>query len=249
MRKLVAALACRNNGSRLYGKPLQNLDINEGIKIIDNIVACLQSFDEIAEIVLGVSEGPENHDFIDYAKANNLDFVIGDEKDVLSRLVQCGERAEATDIFRVTSESPFAYHNLIEDAWRQHVENQNDATFLDDIIDGCGFEILSLHALQESHAKGSDKHRSELCTLYMRENKEAFKIDYISPPESLIRKDIRLTVDYPEDLIVCRAVYEAFKHQVPRIELTEVVEFLDRNTELKKLTASFCETGYSTMYL
>ena len=37
-RKLVAALACRNQGSRLYGKPLQNLDIEKGIRIIDNIV-------------------------------------------------------------------------------------------------------------------------------------------------------------------------------------------------------------------
>ena len=139
MRKLVAVLACRNNGSRLYGKPLQNLDINEGVKVIDNIVACMNSFEDISEVVLGISEGSENHDFVDYAKANNLDYVIGDEKDVLSRLVQCGERAGATDIFRVTSESPFAYFNLIEDAWEQHVGNQNDATFLDDIIDGCGF--------------------------------------------------------------------------------------------------------------
>ena len=32
MRKLVAALACRINGSRLYGKPLQNLDIEKDIK-------------------------------------------------------------------------------------------------------------------------------------------------------------------------------------------------------------------------
>jgi len=249
MKKLVAALACRNNGSRLYGKPLQNLDINESVKIIDNIVACLQSFDEISEVVLGISEGSENHDFIDYAKANDIDFVVGDEKDVLSRLIQCGERAGATDIFRVTSESPFAYHNLFKDAWAQHLENESDATFLDDIVDGCGFEIINLKALQISHAKGEDRHRSELCTLFIRENKDAFKIGYIEPPVVLKRKDIRLTVDYPEDLIVCRAVYEAFRHQFPRVELAEVVEFLDRNPELKKLTAPFCEAGYSTMYL
>ena len=41
-RKLVAALACRNNGSRLFGKPLQNLDVNKGIKIIDNLIECIK---------------------------------------------------------------------------------------------------------------------------------------------------------------------------------------------------------------
>ena len=29
-KKLVAALACRNQGTRLYGKPIQNLDIENG---------------------------------------------------------------------------------------------------------------------------------------------------------------------------------------------------------------------------
>ena len=33
MRKLVACLACRNEGTRLYGKPLQNLDIKKNITI------------------------------------------------------------------------------------------------------------------------------------------------------------------------------------------------------------------------
>ena len=37
-RKLVAAIACRNTGSRLYGKPLQNLDIFNSYRIIDYII-------------------------------------------------------------------------------------------------------------------------------------------------------------------------------------------------------------------
>ena len=37
--KLVAAIACRNQGTRLYGKPIQNLDVENGIRIIDNIIA------------------------------------------------------------------------------------------------------------------------------------------------------------------------------------------------------------------
>ena len=64
MRKLVVALACRNKGSRLYGKPLQNLDIKNGITILDNIVACLSSFDCIDSVILGIAEGDENLDFV-----------------------------------------------------------------------------------------------------------------------------------------------------------------------------------------
>ena len=138
---------------------------------------------------------------------------------------------------------------MIDQCWTQHVNHNNHATFLDEIIDGCGFEILSFDALKKSHRDGGDKHRSELCTLYIRENKDQFIIEYIDPPIQLKRKDIRLTVDYPEDLIVCRAVYKNFKHRAPNIPLLDVVNYLDDNTQLLKLTSPFCEEGYNTMYL
>ena len=63
-RKLVAALACRNQGTRLYGKPIQNLDIENGITILDNVISCLQSITCVDEVVLGISEGIENEVFI-----------------------------------------------------------------------------------------------------------------------------------------------------------------------------------------
>jgi spore coat polysaccharide biosynthesis protein SpsF len=248
MRKLVAALACRNKGSRLYAKPLQNLDINQGISILDNIVACLKQIPMIDEIVLGVANGVENDSFVEYAQFNNISCIRGDEEDVLGRLIHCGDLEEATDVFRSTSESPFPYFDLINEAWAKHVDNNNDATFLDNIIDGCGFEILSLDALKKSHNEGEDRHRSELCTLYIRENKDQFNLEYIEPPKKLARKDIRLTVDFPEDLVVCRAVYEKFKNYAPKIPLLDAVDFLDDNAQLLKLTSPFCEEGYNTMY-
>ena len=247
MRKLVAVLACRNNGSRLYGKPLQNLDIENGISILDNIIACLSSYDCIDLVVLGISEGDENLGYVDYANTKGLQYVIGDETDVLSRIIACGEHVSATDIFRITSESPFPYFEMISMVWEEHI-NKNDATFLDNIIDGCGIEIIKLAALKKSHDKGQRKHRSEFCSLYIREHKDDFNTQILSPTKELIRKDLRLTVDYPEDLIVCRAIYEEFKEYAPMIPLLKVVRFLDNNQSLKKLTLPFCESGYSTMY-
>lgn len=247
-RRLVAAIACRNQGSRLYGKPIQNLDVERGIRIIDNIVDCLKTLDCIAEIVLGISEGIENEVFRIIAEEKRLRYVVGDQIDVLSRLMQCGQLAGATDIFRVTSESPFLYFEPVEELWLRHQEEQADATFMDDVIDGCGFEIISLKALEESHAKGDKKHRSELCTLYIREHHQVFKILKPEPPKALVRKDLRLTVDNPEDLAVCRTVYDAFKAQAPNIPVTEIVKYLDANPKLKELISSFTETGYATMY-
>jgi spore coat polysaccharide biosynthesis protein SpsF len=247
-RRLVAAIACRNQGSRLYGKPIQNLDVEKGVRILDNIVDCLRTLGCIDEIVLGISVGTENEVFKTIADQKGLRYVVGDEADVLSRLVECGRLAGATDIFRVTSESPFLYFDPVEDLWRRHQAEKADATFLEDIVDGCGFEIIAQRALEESHAKGERKHRSELCTLYIREHPETFKVLRVTAPAELIRRDLRLTVDNPEDLALCRVVYATFKSSAPRIPVPQIVRFLDANPKLIELVAPFAEAGYATMY-
>ncbi len=159
---MIAALACRNNGTRLYGKPLQNLDVN--VTILSQIIACIKTVDCISSIVLGISEGIENKIFADVAKFENIEYIYGDEIDVLHRLILCAEKEEATDIFRVTTESPFPNYNMINTAWKKHLSGNYDAIFLDEIIDGCGFEIIKLDALKKSHAHGEARHRSEMCT-------------------------------------------------------------------------------------
>lgn len=248
-RKLVAALACRNTGSRLYGKPLQNLDVQSGYKIIDYIIDSLKLINCIDELILGISEGKENEVFVDIANHNKLKYIVGDETDVLKRLILCGEAVGASDIFRITSESPFLYYQPVVSLWENHQKNKFDATFLDDVVDGCGFEIIKLSALKKSHREGKSKHRSELCSLYIRENKSKFKINQVSAPKSLYNKDLRLTVDNPEDLVLCRAVYNKFKKIAPKIPLEEIILFLDKNPNLIKLTYPYTKKGYKLMYL
>ena len=248
-KKLVAALACRNTGSRLYGKPIQNLDVYNSYKIIDYIIDSLEMIECIDEIILGISNGIENKIFVEIANQKKLKYIVGDEIDVLNRLILCGDAVNASDIFRITSESPFLYYQAVESLWENHIINKFDATFFDDIVDGCGFEIIKLSALKKSHKEGESKHRSELCSLYIRENKSKFKINQVSAPKSLYRKDLRLTVDNPEDLVLCRAVYNEFKEIAPKIPLEEIIFFLNKNPNLIKLTYPYTEEGYKTMYL
>jgi spore coat polysaccharide biosynthesis protein SpsF len=249
MRKLVCALACRNNGSRLYGKPLQNLDIDCGYTILDYMIDEMKSLPEISEIVLAVSEGEDNAVFHQIASRHEIHSISGDEENVLGRLIDATRHAGGTDIFRVTSESPFIYYEALHDAWEDHVKNNRDLTALDNLPDGCGFELIKLDAYTKSHEKGDSKHRSEYCSLYIRENKDQFDIAFVDIPDELRRTDIRLTVDYPEDLILCRAVYSHLKHQSPLIPVLSIIEFLDENPAVKDLVDPFIEEGLKMMYL
>jgi len=238
-RRLVAALACRANGSRLYGKPLQILGGNT--TILDQIVAALRTFALIDEIVLGISEGTPNLTFIDYARERGLRHIVGDAKDVLSRLVACGRLGEATDVFRVTTECPFFDYGSLPGAWRSHLEGNYDITVLDHVPEGAGFEIYQLAALERSHREGRDSDRSEFCSNFARFNQRLFKVQILKPEQPYRRLDLRLTVDYPEDLIVCRAAYQAFHQRAPLIPLGDIIAFLDTRPELKTLVQPYVD--------
>ncbi len=247
-RKLVAAIACRNQGTRLYGKPIQNLDVENGITILDNIILCLKSIKVIDKIVLGISEGIENEIYKTISEKHNISYIIGDEENVLGRLIACGESVSGTDIFRITSESPFLYFDAVEEMWIKYLKNNLDALFMDYLIDGIGFEIISMDSLKLANTNGNDTHKSEFCSLYIRENIDKFNVEKVLPPEHLIRKDLRLTVDNPEDLVICRKIYSEFKSQAPKIKIEDIISYLDNNPNLKELVSPYLEEGYSSMY-
>jgi spore coat polysaccharide biosynthesis protein SpsF len=250
MRTLVAALACRNDGSRLYGKPMQNLDIENGITVLHHMIQWLRTVSEVSEIVLGVAEGYPNLVFMDVARRSGVPFIIGDEEDVLGRLIQCGDRVQATDVLRLTTESPFTAFETISDAWTAHVEGDHDFSCLDNVPVGCGFEIIKMDVLRESHRSGGARHRSELCSLFIRENKDQFSTCHIEAPVALRgRTDLRLAIDYPQDLVLCRAVYENFKHMAPLIPVDEIVSFLDRRPDLTALVEPLVSPTLAKMNL
>ncbi|MFH2058498.1 MAG: acylneuraminate cytidylyltransferase [Pseudomonadota bacterium] len=247
-RKLVAALACRNKSTRLFGKPMQYLNIDARISVLEHIIDLIQTLPEVNEVILGIAEGDSNLSFIETANKKNVQYIIGKEEDVLGRLLQCADATGATDIFRVTSESPFIFFNAVREGWEKHLAADCDLTKLDYVPDGSGFEIIKTTALRESHKSTDDKEHSEHCSLYIRENKDKFKVIDIEAPDNIRRMDIRLTIDNPEDLVLCRAVYEYFKSDAPRIPLDKIIAYLDEKPELTGLVAPYIEVGLSTMY-
>jgi len=232
---LVAGLACRNNSSRLYAKPLQNL-MGE-TTILGQIIAAIRQFPIFDRIVLGIAEGVANAPFAEFAREHDLSYVYGDPRDVLHRLILCGRLGRASDVFRVTTECPWFAYDLLMPAWERHVANGNDITVCDRLPEGMHFEIYGLDALERSHERGTAKDRSEFCSNYARTHPGEFKIEVLVPPPDLQRMDLRVSVDYPEDLILCREIAMACSGSMPLVGAHEIAAFLDSRPDLKTLVA------------
>ena len=234
--KIVATLACRVQSKRLYAKPLQFIDIDNEICILEYLVSFLKTNKGIDEIVLAISEGDENIPFIRLAEKLKLSFIIGSEEDVQLRLIMAADKANGDIVFRVTTECPFIYMDRFDEVLKKHIDNKTSLTVVEGLPQGSYFELIDLDDLKRAHEEGEERHRSELCTLYMFENPDKFSLQRlrIENPE-LNRPDIRLTVDYPEDLMVVREVYQALKKEGKFISLVDIIRYLDEHPSLNKV--------------
>jgi spore coat polysaccharide biosynthesis protein SpsF len=234
--KVVATLACRVQSKRLYAKPLQFIDIENEITILEYLVGFLKTCKNIGEIVLAISEVQGNDPFKDLAEKMHLKYIEGSENDVQKRLITAADKANGDIVYRVTPECPFIYMDTFDEVLNSHIKKGASLTVVEGLPEGTYYEIIDLGALKKAHELGEERHRSELCTLYMFENPDKFNIQRlrIGSPK-LQRPDIRLTVDYPEDLIVAREVYKALKKDGEYIKVEDIIDFLDAHPKIKEI--------------
>ncbi len=232
--KVAAVIACRVDSSRLYAKPLQQVG---KYRILELLLNQIKKSTLINEIVLAISENPGNEAFVNFAKEHKLKFIRGNDKDVLKRLIDGAKYVNADVVFRITSENPFIYWEKIDLLIKKHVENNFDISYIHNVPLGVGYEIINLKALEISHKFGSRRHRSELCSLYIKEHKDSFKIHRLEIEKALQRPEIRLTVDSPQDLWVARVIQKSIGKGGDPIPLRRIISFLDKNPNISRINS------------
>ena len=230
-KKVIAIIACRVGSERLFAKPLQLIG---NYTILGFLINQIKTSKLVRDIVLAISKNTGNEVFVEFAKKNNLKYVLGDDVDVLKRLIDGARYTNADVILRVTSENPYINWEAIDDTIKNHLKGKYDYSTILPLPLGSNFELINLNALEISHKLGKKRHRSEHCNLYILENKDKFKIKIIKPEKVFQRLDVRLTVDTPQDLIVARAIHQALGDGKKPIKLKKIIKFLDDNPTLSQ---------------
>jgi spore coat polysaccharide biosynthesis protein SpsF len=243
--KLVAVLACRARSTRLYAKPLQLVGNKP---VLTHLIDRLKATPAVDSIALAISVGIENLVFADYAMQYGLEYTFGDELDVLPRVLRASRLAGADAILRLTTDCPFICMEVIGDMARAHFDMGADLTVMEGLPLGAFGEIINPFALERAYAIEEDKYKTAWITLFLKERQDLFHILRLEAPAGLARRDIRITVDYPRDLIVARSIYKALsKSGTELFTVREIIKFLDENPEVRKIN-SWIQPGVSRIW-
>jgi spore coat polysaccharide biosynthesis protein SpsF len=179
-----------------------------------------------AGVALATSVAPDNDPLERLARGMEVPVFRGDE--------------DAAHTVRVTGDNPLTDIETAEALIAQHAETGADYTYVpgDALLMGILCEVISTDALARSWERGEARHRSELMTLYIKENPDEFKLALGALPEGLYRPEYRLTVDEPEDVRLMEEIFARLARPGHVVTTREAIALLDEQPELARINAA-----------
>lgn len=231
-------IQARMGSTRLPQKIL--LPFYNGKSILELLIEKLSQI-ENTEIVIATSKGEENDVLENFAKQHGVICYRGSENDVLQRFIDAADAVGAEHIIRICSDNPFLELDSIRQLVAHIEKSDNTVDYISFDIDGTpsikthyGFwtEYVTLKALKKVTNLTDESLYHEHVTNYIYVHPKSFNINWIPGPECLLgNKNIRLTIDTPEDFENARNIYGELCANNPYPTIQEIVTYLKDNPE------------------
>ncbi len=234
-------ILARLGSSRLPEKHLKEID---GIPAIKRLVDRLRTAKKVRKIVVCTTNMPSDDRLVNFLIKEKITYFRGNEKDVLTRLLDAANNFKTDVIIDVEGDKlyvdPVYVDKIVNEMEYQDVDfiigsdtGRFDPTdhFIHGIIPA-GIRVTALTKLCKlKKASDTETGYKEFFTLT-----NLFSIKYIKPEiNSKHSKNIRLTLDYKEDLDLANLI---FKELGNNFHLYDLVELFNKKPELVKITES-----------
>ena len=225
MTRVGIIVQARMGSTRLPGKVLEDL---AGAPALLRLFERLRRVRGNPLIVLATSKLPGDDPIADLvATQSDIALWRGPEQDVLKRYAGAARYFDLDPIIRITADCPLmdpACIDAVLDAYRatpgcQYADNTAPRTF----PHGFDVQIVSRAALESADAEACEGFDREHVLPFVERNPDRFRYLHVVSDDASLAS-IRVTLDYPEDLILIRGVYQRLYPSNPRFGLNEILE-------------------------
>ncbi len=230
----MAIVQARMGSSRLPGKSLAMV---VGRPLILHVLDRTQGCALVERIVVATTGEREDDPLAAAVEDAGYCCFRGSRDDVLDRYYQAARLTGAGIIVRITADDPFKDPRIIDrmigellaDPSLDYVSNTLEPTF----PEGIDAEVFTFQALETAWRNASLGSEREHVTPWIWKNRQRFKVKNIRHSDDL--SHLRWTVDYPEDLRFCRAVYAELYRPGELFFMEEILSLLARRPELQSI--------------
>ncbi len=234
-------IQARMNSSRLPNKVLKPILKKT---VLETVVERVKKSRYLNKVIVLTSTSKKDDEIFNFCKQNFLECFRGEEDNVLLRFYSASLIYKSDYYIRINADCPFIDWNLIdlaiEIAFKNKIYDYISTILSNSFPTGQHIELFKSLTLHTANKFATNPLEREHVTPYIYNNKDKFKI---YPMVSDINESsLRLTIDYPEDLVMCRELMKKSSNDIP--SFNEIKNILKRYPEIKLINSSFTKSQF-----
>ena len=234
-KKIHIIIQARLESKRLPKKVLKIINKKTILKTLFDRLKCSKLVDKI---ILAIPKNSNNHELKKYILKNKFkNLYEGSPNDVLSRYYGAAKKFSSDIIIRITADCPLIDSKLLDQMILKFIEsnvNYLSNTLIPTYPDGYDVEIFDFETLKKTFKDAKQESEREHVTLYIKKNKDKFKIKNFSHSSNL--SNLRLTLDEEDDFKLISNVTNLMKDKY-FFDLKDVEKLYKKKPELFKLNS------------
>jgi spore coat polysaccharide biosynthesis protein SpsF len=225
-------ITARLKSKRLPFKLLKPLRVRT---VIDRVIERAQEVKGISDVVLCTSTNPQDRPLVTAALNNGVFYFVGDETDVVHRLVQAAKFFDLDYFVAITADNPLFTIQHSDIIANEAKRERYDFIKLEGLPLG-----VATYGVRTKAFETIDRIKPTVDSefwAYLLNKPQIFSIKTLTVRDKLNRPDLRLTMDYEEDYKLISNIYSHVPFNTV-LDLYDVVDYLDTHPELVKLNAN-----------
>lgn len=223
-------ITVRMKSTRLPKKALLEI---KGRTTIEHLIDRIKSAKLHDLVVLCTSTHPDDKILAELAKKSGIEAFRGSPEDKLERYLKAAKKYGVDFIVNVDGDDILCDPTLIDRTIEHFKRTEADCIIWRGFPVGAVPTGIKVGAL-EKVCEIKDEKDTEVWGGYFTDT-DLFKVEYLDAEEELRHPEIRMTLDYPEDLKFFKAIFERLYVPGRIFSLREVIELLKKSPDIAEI--------------
>lgn len=248
------AIICqaRTSSTRLPRKVLLPL---AGKPLLVRCVERLRAARMADVVVVATTTDPCDDVLVELCVSNGIDVYRGHPTDLLARHLGAAKMVNADIVVKVPSDCPMIDPLVIDEVLRAYRELKDHVDFVSNLHpptwpDGNDVEVMTIELLKRADALAQRNYEREHTTPWMWDANPDVRV------ANVVRRDgndysvsHRWTVDYPEDYVLIKAVYDALYTPTRHFSCEDILAYVALHPEVTGMNAHLCGVNWYRHHL
>lgn len=238
-RLVTGVLQARMRSTRLPGKILKEVC---GKPLITLMLERLKFSETVPRWLLATSDSPENDVLENVAAAAGVKLFRGSESDVLDRLYQCAKAFQINYMVRLCADNPLIDPRVVDHTMQGFLKIADEVDYFSNhhpptFPDGQEVEIIPFTSLEISWQEARQAHEREHGTPFLWDQPTRFRLGNYECPEGNLYHSYRWTLDYEEDYLMIKRVFEELYPKKKDFSMGDVMTLMRAKPDIEALNA------------